>query len=51
MGGSAGAPRGHWRGPGQRCCVETDRVEGGGAAELFSRVGKSRNEVGSRRVR
>ena len=30
--------------------METGRVEGGGAAELFCRDGNGRNEVGSRRV-
>ena len=51
MGDSAGAPWWQWRGPGQTCSVETGRVEGGGAAELFCRDGKGRNEVGSRRLR
>ena len=51
MGDSAGAPRWQWRGSGQMCPAETGRVEGGGAAELFCRDEKGRNEVGSRRVR
>ena len=51
LGGLAGAPGWQWRGPGQWCSVETGGVEGGGAAELFCRVGKGRDEVGSRRVR
>ena len=51
MGDSEGAPRWQWRGPGQRCSVETGRVEGGGAAELYCRDGKGWNEVGSETVR